>query len=134
MVDPAPEGETLAEIARRTGRPLTTVRNTWTRHPHFPDPIDKRGRWNVYEPIAIDGFIRDHIDRQAVQLEPDRLYTAQHLEAAGIGIRAGTIRADLTRGRWPQPDDTTDGVNRWYGRTAAKALEKRRGYRRSRER
>ncbi|MEE1761188.1 hypothetical protein [Streptomyces sp. SP18BB07] len=48
---------------------------------------------------------------------------------AGIGIKAGTIRADLTRNRWPEPNDTDHGVNRWRGTTATKALEGRRGYR-----
>ncbi|MFI6337821.1 hypothetical protein [Streptomyces sp. NPDC050535] len=127
--------ETVAEIAQRTGHPLTTVRNTWTRHPDWPAPLtQRRGRWKLYDPAHVDTFIRDHIERQepATDLEPHRLYTAQELEAAGIGIKAATIRADRSRGRWPQPDDTSDGVNRWTGHTAAQALDGRRGYRRSR--
>ncbi|MFH9677317.1 hypothetical protein ACH4L5_34290 [Streptomyces sp. NPDC017405] len=55
--------------------------------------------------------------------------TAQQLEDAGIGIKAGTIRADLTPGRWPEPDDTEHGVNRWYGQTVMTAMTARRGYR-----
>jgi hypothetical protein len=127
------DGETLAEIADRLGRPLTTVRNTWTRDPDWPEATGKRGRWNVYDPAQVDAWVSEHVTRPLVDLEPNRLYTAQQLEATGIGITAGTIRADRTRGRWPEPDDTTGGVNRWYGRTAAKALEKRRGYRRGAE-
>lgn len=126
--------ETVDEIAARTGRPLTTVKNTWRRHPAWPTPLpEKRGRWVQYDPRDVDQFIRDHIDRDApaTALEPRRLYTATELEAAGIGIKAATIRADRTRGRWPAPDDTTGGVNRWYGATAAKALVGRRGYRRT---
>jgi hypothetical protein len=132
MVDRRPP-ETVAEIAARTGRPLTTVKNTWRRHPAWPEPLpEKRGRWVQYAPEAVDRFIRDHIDRQETSaLEPTRLYTAQELEAAGIGIKAGTIRADLTRGRWPEPDDTDSGANRWRGATATKALEGRRGYRKT---
>lgn len=126
--------ETVEEIAARTGRPPTTVKNTWRRHPDWPKPLpEKRGRWVQYDPDDVDAFIREHVDRQAVELEPRRLYTAPELEAAGIGITAGTIRADLTRGRWPEPDTTDDGTNRWYGTTAAQALEGRRGYRRSEE-
>ena len=126
--------ETVQEIAARTRRPLTTVKNTWRRHPAWPKPLpEKRGRWVQYDPDAVDQFIRDHIERQAVELEPRRLYTAPDLEAAGIGITAGTIRADLTRGRWPEPDDDADGVNRWRGATATKALEGRRGYRRTQQ-
>lgn len=129
MVDRAPE--TLADIAARLGRPLSTVRNTWTRDPEWPAAVGKRGRWKTYDPGGIDDWLRDHIERQAVALEPGRLYTAQQLEAAGIGIKAGTIRADLTRRRWPEPDDTEGGVNRWCGRTVTQALEGRRGYRHS---
>ncbi|MCI3277508.1 hypothetical protein [Streptomyces cylindrosporus] len=130
MVDRAPE--TVAEIASRTGRPLTTVKNTWTRHPAWPDPLpQRRGRWRLYDPADVDAFIRDHIDRQVADLEPTRLYTAQQLEDAGIGIRAGTIRSDLTRRRWPEPDDTEGGTNRWYGATVTEALAGRRGYRRT---
>lgn len=131
MVEPERTPETVADIAERTGRPLTTVKNTWTRHPAWPAPVSKRGRWNTYDPQDIDDWLRDHIERQAVTLEPTRLYTARELEAAGIGITAGTIRADRTRGRWPEPDDTDGGVNRWYGATATEALGGRRGYRRT---
>lgn len=130
MVDRPPE--TVAEIAERIGRPLTTVRNTWTRHPAWPEPLEqRRGRWRLYDPAAVDVFVRDHIDRQAAALEPERLYTARELEAAGVGITAATIRADRSRGRWPTPDDTEGDVNRWRGATATKALEGRRGYRRT---
>jgi hypothetical protein len=124
--------ETVEEIAARTGRPLSTVKNTWRRHPAWPHPLpEKRGRWVQYDPDEVDAFLRDHIDRQGIELEPRRLYTAPELEAAGIGITAGTIRADLARNRWPEPDATDGGTNRWYGSTAAKALEGRRGYRRT---
>jgi len=126
--------ETVDEIAARTGRPLTTIKNTWRRHPAWPAPLpEKRGRWVQYDPDAVDAFLRDHIDRRAVELEPRRLYTAPELEAAGIGITAGTIRADLTRSRWPEPDSTDGGTNRWRGDTAVKALEGRRRYRRAPE-
>ncbi|MFF8034901.1 hypothetical protein [Streptomyces sp. NPDC016626] len=123
--------ETVAEIAQRIGRPLTTVSKTWTRHPEWPAPLEqRRGRWRLYNPDDVDQFVRDHIHRQAaVDLDPARLYTARELEAAGIGITAGTIRADRTRNRWPAPDDTAGGVNRWTGTTAAQALASRRHYR-----
>ncbi|MEU9245852.1 hypothetical protein [Streptomyces sp. NPDC048385] len=134
MVDRPRPPETVDEAAARLGRPLSTVKNTWRRHPAWPPALpEKRGRYHLYAPDAIDQFVRDHIDRQAVELEPRRLYTASDLEAAGIGITAGTIRADLTRQRWPEPDDTDGDTNRWFGATAAKALKGRRGYRRSQE-
>ncbi|MEV8600457.1 hypothetical protein AB0465_11325 [Streptomyces griseoviridis] len=125
--------ETFAEIAARAGRPLTTVSKTWSRHPAWPPRLpEKRGRQALFDPAAVDEFIREHIARQAAaELEPDRLYTAQELEDAGIGITAGTIRADLTRRRWPAPDSTDDGVNRWKGRTVTPVMTGRRGYRRT---
>jgi hypothetical protein len=39
--------------------------------------------------------------------------------------------ADLTRGRWPEPDNTENGVNRWTGQTVMTAMTGRRGYRRT---
>ncbi|WHX19813.1 hypothetical protein QFW82_23580 [Streptomyces malaysiensis subsp. malaysiensis] len=131
MVATDEQGETLPEIAARHHRAFNTVRNQWSRHPEWPPSIGKSGRRKTYDPSAVDDFVRDHVARETVKLEAARLYTAQQLEEAGIGITAGTIRADLTRHRWPEPDSTEDGVNRWRGSTATAALEKRRGYRRS---
>src|SRR3546814_19977134 len=127
MVDPADarrpsrEPETVADIAARTGRPLSTVRNTWTRHPEWPAAVGRRGRWVTYDPADIDAWLTDHIERQAVTLEPARLYTARELEASGIGITAATIRADRSRDRWPAPDNPEGGPNRWYGATDRKS-------------
>ncbi|MFF9215609.1 hypothetical protein [Streptomyces viridosporus] len=118
------------EIAETYGVSIHTVTKTWARHPAWPAPTGKRGRYKEYAAQDITAFVRDHIERQAPALEPTRLYTARELEDAGIGITAGTIRADLTRNRWPTPDDTTGGVNRWAGATATQALEGRRSYRR----
>ncbi|WP_329338560.1 hypothetical protein OG866_27020 [Streptomyces sp. NBC_00663] len=130
MVDPqrliAPEIATAYDVSPHT------VRASWSQHPDWPAPTGKRGRYKEYDAQAIADFVRTHIERQAVTLEPRRLYTAQQLQDAGVGITAGTIRADLARGRWPAPDDTSDGVNRWHGSTVTKALQGRRGYRRSR--
>ena len=119
------------EIAEQYGVSIHTVTKAWPRHPDWPDSVGKRGRYKEYDAQAIADFVHDHVERQAVTLEPRRLYTAQQLEDAGVGIKAGTIRADLTRGRWPEPDDTVGGVNCWYGATATQALAGRRGYRRA---
>ncbi|MEU5426851.1 hypothetical protein AB0H73_14775 [Streptomyces olivoreticuli] len=102
----------------------------WTTQPGWPAPINKRGRWLEYDPDEVDKWVRENVDRPTVELEPERLYTAQQLEAAGAGITAETIRADFSRGRWPKPDSTEDGVNRWYGSTAQATLSNRRAYRR----
>ncbi|MEV1079891.1 hypothetical protein AB0I98_16840 [Streptomyces sp. NPDC050211] len=119
------------EIAEQYGVGIHTVTKTWAQHPAWPASVGKRGRYKEYDRQAIADFVRKHVKRQAVELEPKRLYTAQQLEDAGIGIKAGTIRADLTRGRWPEPDDTDHGMNRWTGETVMTAMTGRRGYRRS---
>ncbi|MFE5258255.1 hypothetical protein [Streptomyces coelicoflavus] len=128
------------EIATRYDVSIHTVTKTWSAHPEWPAPVDRRGRYKEYDAQAVADFVRQHVDRQAVALERRRLYTAQQLEAAGIGIKASTIRADLSRSRkpgqprrWPEPDDTSDGVNRWYGETVTTTLTARRGYRRNAE-
>ncbi|MGW1071552.1 hypothetical protein [Streptomyces sp. NPDC002537] len=118
----------LAEIASRYDRSLPTVKR-WSTESGWPDPTGKRGRWLEYDPVAVDEWVRKNIARPTVELEPGRLYTAQQLEAVGAGITAETIRADLSRDRWPRPDSTDDGVNRWLGSTVMSALAKRRGYR-----
>ncbi|MER7930503.1 hypothetical protein ABTY96_46595 [Streptomyces sp. NPDC096057] len=124
-------GMIAPEIAEAYEVSIHTVTKTWAQHDSWPAPAGKRGRFKEYDRQAIADFVRDHVARPAVDLEPERLYTAQQLEDAGIGITAGTIRADLARGRWPEPDDTADGVNRWAGATATTAISGRRGYRRT---
>ncbi|MFE2046378.1 hypothetical protein ACFXAZ_36750 [Streptomyces sp. NPDC059477] len=119
------------EIATKYGVSIHTVTKSWSQHPEWPAPAGKRGRYKEYAAQDIADFVRTHVDRPTVTLERRRLYTAQQLEEAGIGITAGTIRADLARDRWPEPDDTEDGVNRWRGQTAMAAMTGRRGYRRS---
>ncbi|WDO05545.1 hypothetical protein ME763_07695 [Streptomyces murinus] len=129
MVD-TPPGETYAEIAARHGRAETTVRNQWGRHPQWPDPLpEKRGRFLQFGPAAVDRFVAEHVDRQGAELEPRRLYAAREIEQL-TGITAATIRADRSKGRWPEPDDSSSRAHRWYGATVTKVLSGRRGYRR----
>lgn len=127
-----PEHLTAPQIADRYTRTLHTIRKAWTQAPDWPAPSGKRGRARTYDAAAVDAWVRRHTERPTVDLEPTRLYTATDLEHAGIGIKAATIRADLNRGRWPAPDDTGDGVNRWRGQTVLDALANRRAYRRHR--
>jgi len=91
-----------------------TLRNQWFRHPAWPDPVDKRGQAYVYDPSAVDEVIAEHFASADAGLQPGRLYTARELEAAGVGVTAGTIRADLARGRWPA--QTTPRAARTAGR------------------
>lgn len=130
MVTPPPEGETLAEIAARHGRPHSTVRNRWATQADFPPPVGKRGRAHIYDPAAVDAWVAEHLTRPTPDLEPGRLYTAAEI-AEAAGLDPVTIRADLSRGRWPAPDDTADGTNRWRGDTATAALTGRQRRRRA---
>lgn len=129
MVD-TPPGETYAEIAARHGRAETTIRNRWARHPNWPESVGKRGKFLLFAPAAVDRFVAEHLDRQAAELEPHRLYTAREIGQL-TGITAATIRAERSKGRWPEPDDHSGRAHRWYGATVARALEGRRGYRRA---
>jgi hypothetical protein len=128
MVD-TPNGETYAEIAARHGRAETTIRNQWARHPQWPEPIGKRGRHLIFDPATVDQVISDHIERPTAALEDRRLYTAREIEQA-TGITAATIRADRSKGRWPEPDDRSGRAHRWYGATVTRVLTGRRGYHR----
>ncbi|NML55355.1 hypothetical protein HHL19_16420 [Streptomyces sp. R302] len=128
MVNTPPASETLSEIAARHGRSEKTIRNTWARHPDWPAAVGKRGRAYVYDPAAVDQVVADHFARPAADLEPRRLYTTAEI-ATATGLKAVTIRAEVSKGRWPAADDTAGRVHRWYGSTVLKALQDRRGYR-----
>ncbi|MGK5728943.1 hypothetical protein [Streptomyces sp. URMC 124] len=125
-----PEGETVAEIADRHSRSVPTVKR-WTQHPKWPAPLGKRGKWYEYDPAAVDAWVQEHHARPAVDLEPTRLYTAQQLEDAGIGITATSIQSDLSRGRWPAPDAEDGNVKRWLGASVIATLFRRRPYRKT---
>ena len=74
----------------------------------------------------MDGSVTEHVDRQAADLEPLRLYTGREIEQL-TGATAVTIRADRSKGRWPEPDDNSSRAHRWYCATITEALAGRRG-------
>ncbi|MEU9002985.1 hypothetical protein [Streptomyces sp. NPDC048551] len=131
MIATPPAGETLRQIAGRYGREYDTLRRDWSRHPDWPTPIGRvRDGAYLYDSAAVDAVVARHFAREPVSLVPGRLYTAKEIEAV-TGIRSVTIRADVTKGRWPAPDDTSERANRWLGATVAAAVAGRRGYRSS---
>ncbi|MGM9444468.1 hypothetical protein ACTAF0_30100 [Streptomyces murinus] len=97
MVD-TPPGETYAEIAAATAalRPPSATSGPATRS--GPSRCPRSGRFLVFDPAAVDRLVTEHVDRQAADLEPVRLYSAREIEQL-TGITAATIRADRSRGR-----------------------------------
>ncbi|PZG47463.1 hypothetical protein C1I98_13410 [Spongiactinospora gelatinilytica] len=120
------------EIAEKYGRALATVQKTWTRHPDWPKPRGRRGRWAEYDADAVDALVNRLFLRPAPAAEgsPDDLLTIAQI-AVHTGLARGTIDADISRGRWPAPDEIEHGVKRWRRSTVDAVLSKRRGYRRS---
>jgi predicted transcriptional regulator len=129
-------GITLPEIAETYGRTYATVRQQWTRHPDWPAPTGKRGRFGEYDPKAVAAWVTAHADRDQdapiFTRDPAGLLTVAEI-ADESGLSHRTVRADLSRGRLlPAEGDTVrDGVKLWRRGTIAAQLRKRRGYRRS---
>ncbi|MGW2837323.1 helix-turn-helix transcriptional regulator [Streptomyces sp. NPDC001493] len=126
-------GVTYAEIAAHYGlAPRYVAENPrWGRHPSWPPRVAKRGRNGEFDPQAVHSFVQDHHARQVPTLDPQHAYTVAEI-ATATGLAADTIYADISRGRWPEPDRTTpDGVRTWHGSTITTALAGRRGYRQS---
>ncbi|MFD0468596.1 hypothetical protein ACFQ0B_10000 [Nonomuraea thailandensis] len=92
------------EIAARYERALTTVTGTWRKHPAWPTPIGRRGRWAEYDAKQVDAVVRAHFLREqpAPAADPDELLTIAQLVDA-TGLKRGTLDADISRGRWPAP-------------------------------
>ncbi|MFD4392876.1 hypothetical protein [Streptomyces sp. NPDC058495] len=123
-------GVTFAEIAAHYGlSPRYVAENPrWGRHPDWPARTGKRGRFAEYDPGEVDRFVQTHHHRPTPDLEPGRAYTLTEI-AAATGLAADTLYADVSRNRWPQPDETTpDGTRMWYGSTVARTLANRRRY------
>lgn len=132
-------GLTVPEIARRYGRAETTIRHSWTQHPQWPEPIGKRGRYKEYDADAVESVVARLFSRtepdsadepdteQPIAADPNEL-----LDVAAIAtythLSASTIRSDISRNRWPAPDDETDGTKTWKRSTVEAIMKKRRAY------
>ncbi|MBD3550875.1 helix-turn-helix transcriptional regulator [Streptomyces sp. SP18CM02] len=122
-------GVTYAEIATHYGlAPRYVAENArWGRHPHWPAPITKRGRSAEFNPQDVHTFVQEHHARQAPTLDPSRLYTVTEI-ATHTGLSPTTIYADISRNRWPAPDQELDGTRLWSGSTVTSVLAGRRRY------
>ena len=123
-------GITTSEIAARYGRALRTVQDVWTKHPDWPAPTGKRGRWKEYDAQAVDELVRATYLRDPTPDEgrPDDLLTIADI-VEYTGLSRSTIDTDISRRRIPAADDTEGGVRRWKRSTIDAVLSKRRGYR-----
>ncbi|WUI00223.1 hypothetical protein OHR68_43275 [Spirillospora sp. NBC_00431] len=120
------------EIAERYGRATSTVQRVWTQHPEWPAPVGKRGRWNTYDAEQVDQLVRRAFlrDEPARAGDPDDLLTVNEI-ADYTGLSPATIRADISRDRWRDPDETRDGVKRWRRSSVDQIIKSRRSYRRN---
>ncbi len=114
----------LPEIAERHQRPESVIR-WWRWRYDWPQPAGKRGRWDDYDPAEVDRAVTVILALAGSDGDPAELLdiTAAAREA---GITAGTIRADISRGRWPQPDDYRHGSRRWKRSTVREEMASRR--------
>ncbi|KQY30567.1 hypothetical protein ASD42_25245 [Nocardia sp. Root136] len=63
---PDPADITAPEIAAKYGRTLSTVQRQWMVRDEWPTPIGKRGRWNAYDPTAVDEAVYGRDARQLI--------------------------------------------------------------------
>lgn len=130
---PGRDGVTFSEIAAHYGKSARYVTGNprWGRHPEWPAPLGKRGRSFEYAPDAVAAFVAAHHTREPAPLEPARLYTVTEI-ATATDVQPVTIWADISRDRWPSPDEVSeDGTKLWWGATVIEHLAKRRSYRRA---
>lgn len=127
----APGGRLIqAEIAARYGVSEAAVR-LYRRRPEWPAPSGKRGRHQEFDAGEVAAAMHAITARPASEAGADPEELLDIAAAAGeAGISHRTIRADISRGRWPQPDDTGNGVKRWKRSTVITTMRARQRYRR----
>ncbi|MGW6984738.1 hypothetical protein ACWGE1_35680 [Streptomyces sp. NPDC054932] len=123
-------GVTYTEIAGHYGMSARYLSENprWGRHPDWPAAIGKRGRAIEFDAEAIARFFGEHHTREATPLDPNRRYTVVEIAEAS-GLQPDSIRSDISRGRWPAPDEMDGDRKLWWGETVTTHLAGRRIYR-----
>lgn len=124
---------TYSEIAEKYQRSVSTIKQTWAKHPDWPIPTGKRGR-----SLTFDGD-RVHALAVAVFLpppppdgDPDELLTLSEI-ADRTGTPLPTIegyahrKADTEHKHWPPRAGHRNGTSLWrWGEVAAHLAGRRR--------
>lgn len=75
------------------GRTLSTVQRQWMVRDEWPTPIGKRGRWNAYDPAAVD-------DEDGPRPVNDREARSDHRAEPGLNSAAALALSAMSEGRW----------------------------------
>jgi transposase len=124
-------GETVPEIAERYGRSERTIEH-WQQNYGWPAPVGKRGRMLAYDQGEVDAAVRAILALGDQDADPDELLDTK-AAAAEAGLSYGTVRAYISRGEWPAPDDETWG-RRWKRSTVRAEMARRKPDARRRKR
>jgi hypothetical protein len=123
-------GETVPEIAARYSRSERTIEH-WVQNYPWPEPLGRRGRLNVYDQEAADAAVREILALGDPEADPNELLNARQA-AAEAGLAYGTVRAYISKGGWPDPDDEV--LRRWKRSTVRAEMASRRPHARRRAR
>jgi Homeodomain-like domain len=123
-------GETVREIAERYGRPERTVEQ-WIQAYPWPAPLGRRGRQYVYGSPEADAAVRAILALGDPGADPGELLDARQA-AQEAGLAYGTVRAYISKGTWPEPDDKER--RRWKRSTVRAFMASRRPHVRRRAR
>jgi uncharacterized protein YjcR len=117
-------GMTVPEIAAEHGRPEKTIRH-WIRAYDWPQPTGTRptgGRHaDEYDPGEVAAAVAAILRVTAGEGDAGELLDAREA-AAEAGISYATVRADISRGRWPEADHAEPDGTRYWKRSTVRAV------------
>lgn len=126
---------TLPEIAEAYGRSERVI--AWWRWRYdWPEPVRRRSRrdeCDEYDAAEVDAAIRAILAIGGADADPGELLDARQA-AAEAGVSYGTVRAYISKGQWPEPDEYRNGGRRWRRSTVRDEMASRKPDRRRRAR